>query len=244
MGLFNFFQSKSNPVQIGSLKTDVHSHLLPGIDDGAATMDHTIGMLRKFKELGYEKLIMTPHVMTGVYDNTPEIILDKLAEVRAIEKELGLGLTLEASSEYYFDEHLMGRISAKDILPFNEKYLLFELSFRNEPQQLLDIVFHCLSHNLIPVIAHFERYFYYHGKLEVAQDLRERGCLVQVNLNSFTNHYGPEVKKQAQALLKADLIDVAGSDCHRIQHLDLLQTNLSDKSYHSLLEKNLLNYKL
>ena len=243
MGLFSLFRS-NEPASISTLKTDLHSHLLPGIDDGSPDMDHTIGMLRKFKELGYQKLIMTPHVMTGVYDNTPEIILQKLEEVRQVERELGLGLELEASSEYYFDEHLMGRISAKDILPINDKYLLFELSFRNEPKQVLDIVFHCLAHGLTPIIAHFERYFYYHGSLDVARDLKERGCLIQNNLNSFTNHYGPEVKKQARALLKADLIDVAGSDCHRIQHLELLEANLLDKSFHTLFQKDLLNHSL
>lgn len=245
MGLFNLFQSKSNdPAPIHLLGTDIHSHLLPGIDDGAPTMDHTIGMLRKFKEFGYNKLIMTPHVMTGVYNNTPEIILAKLEEVRAVERELNLGLELEASSEYYFDEHLMDRISNGKILPFAENHLLFELSFRNEPNQLYDLVFHIQAHDLIPVIAHFERYIYYHGSVEVARELRERGCLVQVNLNSFTNHYGPEVRKQANLLLKEELVDVAGSDCHRIQHLELLEKSLNDKAFHTLFERELLNKKV
>jgi protein-tyrosine phosphatase len=148
---------------------------------------------------------------------------------------------LAASSEYYFDEQLMGRISNKEILPFAGNHLLFELSFRNEPQQLNDLVFHIRSNDLVPVIAHFERYFYYHKSLEVAKDLRERGCLIQVNLNSFAGHYGPEVKKQAIALLKAGLIDVAGSDCHRIQHLELLEKNLNEPAFHDLFARDLLN---
>jgi tyrosine-protein phosphatase YwqE len=244
MGLFDRLISKKSTAPIHQLKVDIHSHLLPGIDDGSPDMDHTIGMLRKFKSFGFEKLILTPHVMTGVYDNTPEIILDKLDEVRQIEQELGLGLTLEASSEYYFDEQLMGRISNKEILPFAGNHLLFELSFRNEPQQLNDLIFHIRAHDLIPVIAHFERYFYYHKSLKVANELKERGCLIQVNLNSFTGHYGPEVKKQALALLKAGLIDVAGSDCHRIQHLEMVENHLTDRAFHQLIASDLLNKRI
>jgi protein-tyrosine phosphatase len=243
MGLLNVFnrQKKEAADLGGKLLVDIHSHLLPGIDDGAPTMDHTIGMLRKFEELGYQKLIMTPHVMSGVYDNTSEIILRKLEEVRTVSRELGLKLTLEASAEYYFDETLFERIRNKDLLPFHGNHLLFEFSFRNQPSQIEELVFQLKSGGYQPILAHFERYVYFHPSIEVAKSLRERGCFIQVNLNSFTGHYGPEVKNQAVRLLKAGLIDVLGSDCHRIQHLESIEKSLKEPIFHQLLDLQVKN---
>lgn len=243
MGIFGVFnrQKKEAANLGGNLLVDIHSHLLPGIDDGAPTMDHTIGMLRKFEELGYQKLILTPHIMSGVYNNTSEIILKKLDEVRKVSQELGLKLALEASAEYYFDETLFERIRTKDLLPFHGNHILFEFSFRNQPSQVEDIVFGLKSAGYQPVLAHFERYMYYHPSIEVARSLRERGCYIQVNLNSFTGHYGPDVKNQAIRLLKAGLIDILGSDCHRLQHLELLESSLNQAVFHQLLEAKVKN---
>nr|WP_294858108.1 CpsB/CapC family capsule biosynthesis tyrosine phosphatase [uncultured Fluviicola sp.] len=243
MGLLQVFnRQKREAADLGDkLLVDIHSHLLPGIDDGAPTMDHTIGMLRKFEELGYRKLIMTPHIMSGVYDNTSEIILRKLEEVRAVSHDLGLKLILEASAEYYFDETLVGRIRNKDLLPFHGNHVLFEFSFRNQPSQVEELVFQLQSAGYQPVLAHFERYIYFHPSIEAAKSLRERGCFIQVNLNSFTGHYGPEVKSQAIKLLKAGMIDILGSDCHRIQHLENIDKSLKDPLFHQLLDLQLKN---
>ena len=243
MGIFSAFnRQKKEAVKLGeNLIVDIHSHLLPGIDDGAPTMDHTIGMLRKFEELGYQKLIMTPHIMSGVYDNTSEIILNKLEEVRKVSQDLGLKLILEASAEYYFDETLFERLRNKDLLPFQGNHILFEFSFRNQPSQIEELVFQLKSAGYQPVLAHFERYVYFHSSVEVDRSLRELGCFIQVNLNSFTGHYGPAVKNQAIRLLKAGLIDVLGSDCHRIQHLELLENSLKDSIFHQLSEVKFKN---
>ena len=243
MGLFNFLKSSKNnaPASIGNLRVDIHSHLIPGIDDGAPTMDHSIGMIRKFQELGYQKLIMTPHVMSGVYDNSSETIRSAFHELKTTIQSLGIEMELEVSAEYFLDETLFERIKTKDLIPFKGNHVLFELSFRYEPQQLEDFVFLLCSSGYQPVIAHFERYPYYHDSIDVAQRLKELGCMIQVNLNSFTGHYGPGVKKQALRLLKAKLIDIAGSDCHRIEHLQILESHLSDTAYHELLQSNVKN---
>lgn len=243
MGLLKVFnREKKDPADLGGkLVVDIHSHLLPGIDDGAPTMDHTIGMLRKFEELGYRKLILTPHIMSGVYDNTPEIILKKLEEVRAVSADLGLKLILEASAEYFFDETLVERIRSKDLLPFSGNHVLFEFSFRNQPSRVEELIFQLQSAGYQPVLAHFERYIYFHPSIEVAKSLRERGCFIQVNLNSFTGHYGPEVKSQAIKLLKAGVIDILGSDCHRIQHLESIERSLKEPVFHQLLDLQVKN---
>ncbi|AEA44057.1 tyrosine-protein phosphatase [Fluviicola taffensis] len=243
MGFLNLFKGKQKEsVDLGGkLLVDIHSHLLPGIDDGAPTMDHTIGMLRKFEELGYQKLIMTPHVMSGVYDNSHQIIQNKLDEVRKVSQDLGLNIILEASAEYFYDETFVKRIQTKDLLPFGGNHILFEFSFRNKPSQVEDLIFQLKSAGYQPILAHFERYIYYHPSIEVAKSFRERGCMIQVNLNSFTGHYGPDVKNQAIRLLKADLIDILGSDCHRLQHLEVLQGALNESIFHQLMELKVKN---
>lgn len=245
MGIASIFRSKNNaPADLSSLIVDLHSHLLPGIDDGAKSMDHTLGMLLKFQELGYRKVITTPHVMHGVYDNTTNVILEKLGHVRKAAAQAGLTIEIDASAEYYFDETLFDRIRSKDLLPFNGNHILFECSFRSEPQQLEELVFLFRSSGYQPILAHFERYIYYHGSVEVARKLRERGAWIQLNLNSLTGHYGPEVKKQGMLLIKEKLVDIAGSDCHRIEHLQMLEKHLSDKAFHALLELPLKNATL
>lgn len=246
MGLFSFLKSKPllEPVDLSVLGTDLHSHLLPGIDDGAKTMDHALGMLAKFEELGYKKVITTPHIMQGAYNNTSEIILGKRDELREAAAAFGLQLQIEASAEYYFDETLFDRIKTNDLLPFNGNCILFECSFRNEPSQLEELVFALKSSGYQPVIAHFERYFYYHGSLQVAKRLRELGVWIQLNFNSLTGHYGPEVKKQGEALIREGLVDVAGSDCHRIEHLHILENNLNLPFIHQLLQLPLKNQSL
>ena len=204
-------------------------------------MDHTLGMLLKFEELGYKKVITTPHVMHGFYDNTTAIILEKLEDVRAAIRQAGLTIEIDASAEYYYDETLFERIKSKDLLPFCGNHILFECSFRSEPQQLEELAFAFRSSGYQPILAHFERYFYYHGSVEMARKLRERGVWIQLNLNSLTGHYGPDVKKQGLLLIKEQLVDVAGTDCHRIEHLQLLENHLDDKAFHQLLELPLRN---
>ncbi len=241
--MFSIFQKKKM-APIHQLTVDMHSHLLPGIDDGAKTLDHTLGMLRKFEELGYKKLIFTPHVMSGVYDNTPEIILAKLEDVRQLIREYKLSLEVDASAEYYLDETFLEKIKTKNLLPFNENHILFECSFRDESILLEEAVFQLQTGGFQPVIAHFERYLCYHGSIEKAKQLRAQGVFIQVNLNSFAGHYGPAVQKQAELLLKNKLIDLAASDCHRIEHLHILEGNLHRKSFHQLFELPLRNSSL
>lgn len=235
---------KKTPAPLGKLVVDMHSHLLPGIDDGSKSLDHTLGMLIKFREFGYKKLIFTPHIMSGVYDNTPEIILGKLEEVRRLITDHQLDLEVDASAEYYLDETFLGKIKTKNLLPFNGNYILFECSFRDESILLDEAVFQLQTSGYQPVLAHFERYLCYHGSVEKARQLRSQGVFIQLNLNSLAGHYGPEIQKQGELLLKEKLIDFAASDCHRIEHLQILENNLYKKAFHQLFELPLRNPSL
>jgi tyrosine-protein phosphatase YwqE len=247
MGLFKSIFAKKEPAQpfdLSLLKTDMHSHLIPGIDDGSKTMDETLAMLAKFETLGYSKIITTPHIMAEVYPNTPEVILSGLANVQKAAKEIGLSLQIEAAAEYYFDQSLIEKVQQKNVLSFGNNYVLVEFSFHAQPDNEHRLFFEMQVADYRPILAHFERYPYFHGSTEKAREYKEKGALIQVNLNSLTGHYGPGVKKQAERLIDEELVDFVGSDCHRIQHLMHLEEHLNLPYYHKLGKLQLKNNSL
>ncbi|MFT4600622.1 MAG: protein-tyrosine phosphatase [Arenicella sp.] len=238
--------SKLDPIDLSVLNTDLHSHLIPGIDDGSKSMEESIAMLKKFSALGFKKVITTPHVMSDYYKNNPEIILGGLEKVRAaIEQEDGLEIEIEAAAEYYLDQHLEDLIEKKEVLTFGDNYVLFELSFSAEPPRVKEVIFALLSGGYKPILAHVERYPFYFDQWNVIDDIINRGCLLQMNINSLSGQYGPGVKKMAESLIDKDMIDVIGSDCHHMGHLELLESVRTNPYMHKIVNKsNLLNKKL
>ena len=230
------------PIDPSLFGVDMHSHLIPGIDDGSRNMDTTIAMLAKFESLGYKKVITTPHIMSDYFRNTPEIILDGLKEVQETALRLGLRIGIEAAAEYYFDDKFMNQLKAKEpLLTFGDNYVLVEFSFHAEPDQIESMFFELITQNYKPVLAHFERYTYYLGSVEKAREWRERGVNIQMNLNSLTGHYGPEIKAQAELLVDKGLVDFVGSDCHRIEHLMILEKALNLPYMHKVSQLPLKN---
>ena len=237
MGIFsNLFKKKEvlPPFDLGRFKSDMHSHLIPGIDDGAQEMDQTIAMLAKFESLGYQKIVTTPHIMTDSFPNNPEIILSGLEKVRNEIKKVGINIEIEAAAEYYFDETLMPKIKNKELLTFGDNYVLVEFAFHSPPQFLDQLFFELKTHGYRPVIAHFERYLYYLGKIDKAEKWRSEGINIQININSLFGQYGPEVQKQAEKLIDEGQFDFVGTDCHRIEHLMILEKNLSSPYLHKI----------
>jgi len=244
--LSKFFKKKQvlEPISLSAFGVDMHSHLIPGIDDGSKSMDETIAMLAKFQDLGYRKVITTPHIMSDYYRNTPEIILSGLDEVRETALKLGLTIEIDTAAEYYFDDHFLELIKKKQILSFGDAFVLVEFAFSGKPMFENEMFFELLTAGYKPVLAHFERYAAFHGDLDKAREYRSRGVLIQLNLNSLSGHYGPEVKKQAEQLIDAGLVDFVGTDCHRMQHLMTLEENLNMPYLHKLLDLNLKNSQL
>ena len=237
MSIFgNLFKKKEvlPPFDLGRIKVDMHSHLIPGIDDGSQNMDQTIAMLAKFESLGYKKVVTTPHVMMDSFPNDRENILSGLEEVRKEIKKVGIPIEIEAAAEYYFDETLMPKIKNKQLLTFGDNYVLIEFAFHSPPQYFDQLFFELKTNGYRPVIAHFERYLYYLGKIDTAKEWRSAGINIQINLNSLVGQYGPEVKKQAEKLIDEGQFDFVGTDCHRIEHLMLLEDNLSLPYIHKI----------
>ena len=240
-----FSKPKLPPIDLSSLGTDIHSHLIPGIDDGSKDMADTINMLKAFIDLGFKKVITTPHIMSDFYKNTPEIILGGLTDVKAEIKKQNLSIEIEAAAEYYLDFHFEELIEADNLLDFGDKHLLFELSFMHESNRIKEVVFNLQTNGYKPILAHVERYPFYFNEWSKIEDLKNRGCLMQLNINSLSGIYGPQVKKMAEALIERDWIDLIGSDCHHLGHLNAISDMRTNPYLHKIMEnENLLNYKL
>ena len=231
-----FGSSKSSlPAELGILKCDVHSHFIPGIDDGSRNMDDTLNMIGSFAELGYKKVITTPHIMSDFYKNTPEIILSGLEKVRAALKENNIPIEVEAAAEYYIDFDFEEKMNKGKLLTFGKNYVLVEISFINPPDNLNDLFFKLLTNGYKPILAHPERYNFWHTDFEKYESIIEKGVLLQLNINSLTGHYSPSTKKIAERMIENNMISFLGSDCHNMGHVELIKHVVYEKSLHTLL---------
>lgn len=228
-----------------SINTDIHSHFIPGIDDGCKTLDDSVSLIRSMIELGFRKLITTPHIMSDFFQNTPETILPGLEKLRNRLSQEFLHIELEAAAEYYLDDGFLKLLNQGNLLTFGaEKYLLVEVSYINYPENINHIGFDILSKGYTPVLAHPERYPYWGVKFEEYARLKSMGFLFQLNTNSLSGYYGPEVKKTAEKLAAENMIDFIGSDTHHDKHITALRQSLKSKHLAALLQGNLLNKKL
>ena len=218
-----------------SLRVDMHSHLLPGIDDGSQSMDESVALIRGLHELGYQKLITTPHVMADRYRNTPDIILTKLEEVRAKLAAHQIPVQIEASAEYMIDEAFESRIDANELLPFGNQHLLVETSMMVRPPFFEEIIFKLRTRGFRPILAHPERYSFYWHDFKQFHRLKDLGLLLQLNINSLSGVYAPLAVKAAKYLINNNLIDFLGTDTHHDRHIQLISKTFSHPELQRLL---------
>ena len=223
-----------------SITVDVHSHLLPNIDDGVKTIEESIAIIKKFKLLGYSKLITTPHVFSDLYPNTKEIIQDKLQLVKNELKERDISINIEASAEYYLDMEFLRIIEDDELLPFIDSYILFETPCSSKPIILEPAIEALLLKGYIPVLAHPERYHYlYSDNLEKYRELKRAGVLFQVNLKSLQSQ-SRAIKKIALKLVNSGLVDFIGSDVHRMKDILTMEKVLKSREYKRIIKNNRL----
>jgi len=219
---------------------DIHSHLLPGIDDGAKDMDTSIALLLKMASYGIKNFITTPHVLGSVYPNSSEVIKQKLAAVKKeLEKREIKGISIQAAAEYMLDGEFSALLGQKDILVLKDNYILVEMSYFSAPINLYELLFEIQLKGYKPVLAHPERYNFYHTDFKSYYKLKQAGCLFQLNLLSLTDQYGKGVQKTSEKLLKENLYDFVGTDTHHQNHLELLPKIGTKKTLEKI--KHLLN---
>jgi tyrosine-protein phosphatase YwqE len=198
---------------------DIHSHILPGIDDGAKTIEDSKFLLENMINFGFSKIITSPHTIENIWNNTPESIAKALAFTKEKLPILTEKVTLKAASEYILDDYFVTLFEQGNILTIKDKFVLVEMSYINPPIQLFDYLFNLQVAGYIPVLAHPERYVFYHGDFSNYTKLKKAGCYFQMNILSATGYYGKEVAKIADELLKKNMIDFVGSDFHHKNHI-------------------------
>ena len=209
---------------------DIHSHVLPGIDDGSKSIEESLEIIFKMNELGYSKIIATPHTYPNLYDNTNDSIKNSF---KKISKEASKILKVSYSSEYLIDFSLIKKSKKKEILTLKDNFILVEMSYMSPPVKLREIIFKLQLYGYCPILAHPERYKFLYDDFEKFYMLKNIGCKFQINLSSATGQYGYEVIKITDKLLKNDLCDFVGSDVHNLKHLN----NFEKKIRISELEK-------
>lgn len=248
MSIFDIFKKDTRlrtPIDISTLNCDIHSHFIPGIDDGAKTIEDSVHMLTEMYNLGYKKVITTPHIMGDYFKNTPEIILGGLEKVRTALKAANIPIEVEAAAEYYIDFDFERKLDEGKLLTFGDNYLLFEISFLNPPANLNHIISKMQTLGYKPVLAHPERYNFFHSDFGKYESFIEKGVLLQLNINSLTGYYSVSTRKIAEQMINRNMISFLGTDCHHVGHIDLMKKVVYEKTLHTLLESGkLLNKNL
>jgi len=244
MSIFNRLFSKSTRVkevaELARIGVDMHSHFIPGIDDGAQTMEDSMNLLRAMRDFGYKKVITIPHIMSDYFQNTPEIILNGLEEVRKAAKLEGNDIEIEAAAEYYLDFDLEAKIEKGGLLTFGNNYLLFEVSYMNPPDIMNQVIFKMVTNGYRPILAHPERYPFWYDDFEKYEEFKDKGVLLQININSLTGYYGGGAKKIAQMMIDKNMVDFIGTDCHRMDHVQVIKDCLREKYLHQLIDSGML----
>jgi len=235
--MFSFLK-KIEPIRGPILKVDLHSHLIPAIDDGSKSMEESIEMLKGLEALGYEKVITTPHIMTDAYKNTQEIIRNGLDALRQEARKAGIALEIDAAAEYYLDDGFYDLLEAGDLMNVNGEYLLFETSYTSKPLQLEEMIFAIGKAGYTPMMAHPERYRYVKDPQKEYTRWKELGVIFQCNINSFGGHYGRSAKELVTFLNENGMIDFLGSDAHGMRHIGTLKDLFFSEVYKDIFTKN------
>jgi protein-tyrosine phosphatase len=220
---------------------DIHSHILPGIDDGAKTIEETAELLAHFSSLGFSACIATPHINSGVWNNTPDIIRENYQHTRVNLAGDDKQILANCASEYMLNDTFIEILASGPLLSLKDNYILVELSYTNPPLALKDIIYEIKHQGYQPILAHPERYIYYHNNKKIYSGLKNMGILFQLNLLSTIGYYGPAVAKIANMLLAGDKIDFVGSDIHHVKHAQAFSQKLtitSEKQLCLAMERN------
>jgi len=236
--MFSFFRKKKVPQRGPLLRVDLHSHLIPGIDDGSQSMEESMKLIRALHDLGYEKLITTPHIMSDAYRNDAESIYNGLEFLRAEIKKEGLSVKIDAAAEYYLDDGFFDEMKKPRILSIGSKYLLFETSYFSKPLHIEEMIFAIGAAGFQPIMAHPERYRYIKEPEKEYKRLKELGVFFQCNINSFGGHYGRQAKHLSEYLSKSGMIDFLGSDTHHMKQVQTLERVFYTDAYHEIFKYN------
>jgi tyrosine-protein phosphatase YwqE len=235
--MLKFFQSKPALKDlIPDNHIDIHSHLLPGIDDGAKTFEDSLRLIQALNSFGISQFITTPHIIQHVWDNTHEQILNKKNETALELEKHHFTAPLRTAAEYLMDDAFVQRFKSEKLLTLKDNYVLVEMSYINAPMQLYSILFDLQVAGYIPILAHPERYLFYHSNFDNYLKLKKAGCLFQLNLLSVVGYYGGAIAKIAEQLLQKGMYTYVGTDVHHNKHINAFNEKVKLKDTTALKE--------
>ena len=234
--MFNFFKKKSEPIQL-CFNTDIHCHILPGIDDGSPDVTTSVELIERMKSWGITRIIATPHSTQASFENTPETMGNALALLKAELDKSQIEIDITHSAEYRIDEYFTTQLSNGNIVPMPNNYILVENSFIQEPWNLDQLLFDLKVKGYKPILAHPERYMYYYAKKDRYKAIHSTGTKLQLNLLSIAGYYGKEEKRIAMELITNGLVDFIGTDLHNHRHADAIEAYLASKDYRKIKDR-------
>lgn len=227
--MLSIFKKKNNGrVDLSALGADMHSHLLPGIDDGSPDCDTSMELIDGLEQLGFNRFITTPHILWDLYKNDTASITSAHNELQQALRAAGRSVSIRAAAEYYLDEHVDELLEKQEPLrTIKDNWVLIEFSFVAPPFDLSEKLFNLQIKGYKPVLAHPERYAYFSAKKNVYDELKEQGCYFQLNLLSLAGYYGKIPQELANYLVKKKYVDLLGTDLHHSRHLHALRSSFS-----------------
>lgn len=247
MGLFSFLKSTPAriPADLSFIGVDMHSHLLPSLDDGSQNVEDSVHFIRELSQLGYRKFICTPHIISDMYPNNRETIHPAYELLTARLKEEEIPVEISYAAEFMVNADFEKIIKDEKLLLFGKNYVLIEMSYMAASPNIKEVIFDLIMKGYKPVLAHPERYSYYHTRFSAIEDFIDAGCLLQVNILSLTGMYGKEVKRMAELLIEQKLISFVGTDLHHERHLAMIKNLATDPLIINQLKSlNILNNEL
>lgn len=241
---------KSGPSEpfVNPITTELHSHLIPGIDDGVQSVEEAVEIIEfMHTQMGYQKIITTPHIMGDFYKNSRKNIMPGLEAIREALAEKGLSVQVDAAAEYMVDEAFDQKIEKKELLTFgkDQKLVLIELPFMTEPFNFRSALFELKLAGYKPVLAHPERYTYFYARRDKYEELIDQGIYFQLNMLSLTGHYSTQTQRIAEFLIDKKMVHFVGSDAHNMKHAVSIHNNvIPGKLYHKLMQLELMNNEL
>ncbi|NCC71904.1 MAG: hypothetical protein EOM06_00780 [Sphingobacteriia bacterium] len=230
----------TKPVDLSILKTDMHSHLIPKVDDGSDSLETSVGLIKGMTELGYSRIITTPHIQGEFYKNSATTILPGLEQLKRELAKQRISVQIEAAAEYLIDEKFGEKIKNRDLLTFSNNYLLVEMSFFNEYPHWKDYFFELQIAGYKIILAHPERYSYFFRNWNKYEEIKDRGVLFQLNIASLAGYYSAEVKRIAEKLIENNMIDLVGTDMHNFNYLEALKKARYERSFKDLVDSGRL----
>ena len=238
-------RQEREPIDLSVFGYDYHSHMVPGVDDGAPDLEASMEMIDALVSLGYRGAVTTPHIMAGMYPNSPETLRAPFEKLKAAVAERHPAFKLALGAEYFLDHTLLDAVQSDQELLAPGGRLLFELAFAAPPDTALlqEFLFEVQVKGLKPVMAHVERYAYWHNELERFEEWKEQGVILQVNAASLAGAYGPETQEAAVTCIEKGWVGILGTDAHGMRHIDALHASRTHAAVHALAE-TALNPKL